>query len=182
MNKKQYWYTAFNIKIQGYHTWRSFNRTITLNRASPNRLINCQWYISLQLKKKILSYKLNNNVAQGRKKVTRCVLLYFYNLLKWWLLISINSVDPSTKEPDHHENQHVKISDIAKSFRAVGQTLACENSRLTSGGFQFESRPMWGGCFRRLAKHMRNDRNLSNAKFVLAERPTKTPSYSLFSV
>ena len=33
--------------------------------------------------------------------------------------------------------------------------LACENSRLTSGGFQtplggFESRPMWGGCFRRL--------------------------------
>ena len=30
------------------------------------------------------------------------------------------------------------------------QRLACENSRLTSGGFQ-TPRPMWGGCFRRLS-------------------------------
>ena len=30
--------------------------------------------------------------------------------------------------------------------------LACENSRLTSDGFQ-KSRPMWGGCFRRLSVH-----------------------------
>ena len=36
-------------------------------------------------------------------------------------------------------------------FVNFSKDVACENSCLTSGGF-FESRPMWGGCFRRLPK------------------------------
>ena len=35
---------------------------------------------------------------RGERKSSDVYYNLFYNLLKWWLLISINSIDPSTKE------------------------------------------------------------------------------------